>query len=138
MIRLPSVGPVAGTWPALNTKEGTMASVRIQKNGRCEECGRHLKVGERCFKHPSATRIGWTHSLFVAVHLVRKAAESGDAEKYIESAPDMDLTGTTRGDLAYALAMLRKWHPDFDAEMREFGRRTETAMAAPGYRGLFG
>lgn len=91
-----------------------------RKVHRCEECGLILVWDEECPNHPDASRIWWPQSMRIAYHLVAlRATDAIDFDAWVETAPDEDLTGTTRGDLALALTCARKWQPAWFEEGRE-------------------
>ena len=77
---------------------------------RCQECGAVLRKSERCERHRDGGRVTWGQPERVALHLLQQWALDGlDLDRQVELCAPSDTTGTSRGDMAYVLSLLRRW-----------------------------
>ena len=136
------VPTVPGFWKRLaETRDAALAAKPVEEvpvgptgrplKYRCEECGRLLRGLETCPAHVATYRLQWTRKLVVAYHLVCLWGDQGkDLDRWVEQCPESDVTGTTRGDLALALACARSW------KQPEFTERELPRVVSP--KGLYG
>ena len=123
--RSPAGGLAETDGNPMNTDPRTNEELRagVGRRGKCVEGGGHIGGYTQFHQdHPEADVVRWNQSMRVAYHLICYWAQLGlDLDRQVEECDPSDVLGTSRGDLAWALVLARRW------QRREF----EEFLGAP-------